>query len=168
MRRTERPTGRRPRWAAAAVALIGATLLALPAGALAQCPQTSVADLEDEVMCPVCGTPLALATEAPQAQRERRFILGLVEQCRSKEEIKTALVAEFGESVLALPEGGGFELAAYLVPGLALLLGAGALGVAFVRWRRSGRSRTLRDAAAAPTDPAAEAALEADLKRYDL
>ena len=26
-------------------------------------------------MCPVCGVPLELATEAPQANRERAFIL---------------------------------------------------------------------------------------------
>ena len=38
------------------------------------CPETSLGDLEDEVMCPVCGTSLGLATEAPQAQRERAFI----------------------------------------------------------------------------------------------
>ena len=54
-------------------------------------------------MCPVCGTPLALATEAPQANRERAFIQRQVNACRSKDEIKRTLVAQFGDSVLALP-----------------------------------------------------------------
>ena len=39
-----------------------------------QCPKTTLGDVEDEVMCPVCGTPLGLATEAPQAERERALI----------------------------------------------------------------------------------------------
>ena len=33
--------------------------------------RTTLGDVEDEVMCPVCGTPLALATEAPQAIQQR-------------------------------------------------------------------------------------------------
>ena len=50
--------------------LLAAALIAAPAAA-AQCPQATLGDIEDEVMCPVCGTPLALATEAPQAIQQR-------------------------------------------------------------------------------------------------
>ena len=142
------------------------TLLALPAAALAQCPQTSVADIEDEVMCPVCGTPLALATETPQAQRERRFIFELVEQCQSKEEIKAALVAEFGESVLALPGNDGFDAAAYLVPALAGVAALGAIGFAVTRWRRGPRTPSQPSGGAASNEESAR--LDADLGRYDL
>ena len=78
--------------------------LALPAAALAaDCPKTTLGDVEDEVMCSVCGTPLALAEEAPQAQRERAYIQRLIAECSSKDEIKRALVAQFGDRVLALP-----------------------------------------------------------------
>ena len=86
-----------------ALGLIG--LLALPPAALAACPQTTLDDLEDEVMCTVCGTPLGLATEAPQAQRERALIERLIARCRSKDEIKGALAAQFGRRVLATPDG---------------------------------------------------------------
>ena len=46
------------------IALLAAlAALALPAAAAAQdCPKTSLGDIEDEVMCPVCGTPLGLAS----------------------------------------------------------------------------------------------------------
>ncbi len=151
--------------------LFAVALLVFPAAAAAQCPQTSVADVEDEVMCPVCGTPLALATEAPQANREREFILGLVEQCKSKDEIKAALVAEFGDRVLALPDDDGFNAAAYLVPALAAVLAALGLAMAIVRWRRArpagaGSHPDLdQPAASGPED---SARLEADLRRYDL
>ena len=146
--------------------LLAATIalfLALAPAALA-CPKTSLGDLEDEVMCPVCGTSLGLATEAPQAQRERAFIQRQIDDCKSKDEIKTALVAEFGDEVLAEPGDDGFEIAAYLIP-LAALLGAGtAIALGVRRWRR-----------ARPADPAEPAPasgetkrLDEDLARYDL
>jgi cytochrome c-type biogenesis protein CcmH len=138
--------------------------LVLPAVAAAQCPKTTLGDIENEVMCPVCGTPLSLATEAPQAQRQRELIQRLIADCRSKEEIKTVLVAEFGDEVLALPDDEGFDLAAYVVPALALLLAGGALGFAAVRWRKGRRDPR----AEAPTSGAAAARLDEDMDRYDL
>jgi cytochrome c-type biogenesis protein CcmH len=135
--------------------------LALPAAAAAQCPKTTLGDIEDEVMCPVCGTPLSLATEAPQAQRQRELIQRLVDDCRSKNEIKSALVAEFGEGVLALPDE-GFDLAAYVVPAIAALIAAGALAFAVLRWR--GRPRAERGPPPAPGG----ARLDEDMDRYDL
>ncbi len=142
-----------------------ATLLvwAVCAPAAVACPETSLGDLEDEVMCPVCGTSLGLATEAPQAQRERAFIQRLIDQCKTKDEVKAALVDEFGDEVLASPDDDGFEIAAYLIPA-AILLGAGAaIAVGVRRWRRR---------PAAPAGTAASATeskrLDDDLERYDL
>ena len=91
-------------------------------------------------MCPVCGTPLELASEAPQAERERALITRLVDGCQTKEQVKARLVAEFGDEVLALPDDEGFDLAAYLVPGLGLLIGGGAVAAAALGWRRSRRA----------------------------
>src|SRR3990170_4027616 len=100
-----------------ALALLAALALA-PAGALAQAPepQTSLTDIEDEVMCPICGVPLEHAIDAPQAQQERQYIRELIAQGLTKDEIKDRLVAEFGEEVLATPSGEGFDLAAWLRP----------------------------------------------------
>ena len=141
-----------------------ALCLALAAPAAAACPQTSLGDLEDEVMCPVCGTSLGLAPAAPQAQRERASIQGMIDDCKSKDEIKDALVAEFGDGVLALPDDDGFDLAAYLVP-LAILLGAGvAITVGVRRWRARPAA-----AEAGPTASTRESKrLDEDLARYDL
>jgi cytochrome c-type biogenesis protein CcmH len=144
------------------LALAAALLLAAAPAAAAQCPQTTLGDVEDEVMCPVCGTPLGLATEAPQAQRERELIERLIADCQSKEEIKARLVAEFGDDVLAEPDDEGFDLAAWVIPGLAVLLGLLAVGAAALRWRRSGDG-------AAPAGPAPDSKrLDKDLERYDL
>src|SRR4051794_39905302 len=149
-----------------ALAMILALLLVAPAASLAACPKTSLADVEDEVMCPVCGVPLGLATEAPQANRERAFIQREAERCKSKQQIKNELVAQFGDRVLALPPEKGFNLAAYIVPALIVVAGGAAIATLAVRRRRSG------DAAAASATPALAGddaeRLEADLERYDL
>src|SRR3712207_7663787 len=49
------------------------------------------ADLEDEVMCSVCGTTIGLAREAPQAKRERAFIERMLASCRTKDRKSTRL-----------------------------------------------------------------------------
>jgi cytochrome c-type biogenesis protein CcmH len=145
-------------------ALAALALAAAPVPAAEQ--RTSLADIEDEVMCPVCGTPLALAEDAPQAQRQRAFIQRLVERGHTKEQVKDALVAEYGPEVLATPDDEGFDLAAWLVPGLIILAAAAAIGTAVLRWRRArGRAEA---AAAAPPAGTDAARLEADLRRYDL
>ena len=141
-------------------------LLTPASAAFAQdCPQTTLADIEDEVMCPVCGTPLALATEAPQAQREREYIERLIDDCRSKDEIKQALVAQFGEQVLALPGDEGDDdlgdVLVYVIPALGILLAAGGIAVGASRWRRR-----RKPAAAGP--PVTSKRLDADMDRYDL
>jgi cytochrome c-type biogenesis protein CcmH len=152
--------------AAVLVALISLALVAGPAQA-AGAPQASQTEIEGEVMCPVCGTLLELA-ESPQALREKAFVKRLVAEGRSKEQIKQALVAEYGDAVLALPQGSGFSLSAYLVPIIAFLLAAIALAFGVVRWRRAGDPPGPRGPG--PEGPSAEDSdrLDADLARYDL
>jgi cytochrome c-type biogenesis protein CcmH/NrfF len=129
-------------------------------------PQTDLADIEDEVMCPICGTALGLS-ESPQADREREFIRSLIAEGRTKDEIKDALVAEYGEEVLAVPESEGFDLAAWLVPGIAILIAAVAIAVGLRRWRRTGRGGG-GPAAGGPATASETERLDADLARYDL
>jgi cytochrome c-type biogenesis protein CcmH/NrfF len=129
--------------------------------------RASLPEIEKQVMCPVCGTLLQLA-ESPQAQREKAFISRLIEQGRTETQIKDALVAEYGNEVLALPPHSGFSLSAYLVPILALLIAAAALAAGVWRWRRAGRGP--KDGTPGAAGPSGEDAdrLDADLARYDL
>lgn len=159
----------KPRLVLAAAWAVAFALLAPGAlGAQAPAPQTTLAEVSSEVMCPVCGTLLELA-ESPQALREKAFISRLIEEGRSKEEIKDALVAEYGTEVLALPQDSGFDLSAYVVPIVAFALAALALAFGVLRWRRAGE-RSGPEPQARPEGPSDEDAerLEADLSRYDL
>ncbi len=110
-------------------------LAAAPAAATAAQPRVSFNDLEDEVMCDVCGVPLNIA-ESPRAEQQRQEIKGMIARGLTKKQIKSELVARYGPSILATPEDHGFELAAYLVPIAAVLAALTALAIALPRWRR--------------------------------
>ncbi len=145
------------------LAALLALLLLVPAAGAAT-PRTTLNDVEDEVMCPTCGTPLNLATDAPLANDERALIRRLIARGDTKDQIKHRLVQEFGPNVLALPKARGFDLFAYLVP--IVLAAAGLLAIAFLalRWRR----RRPADAVAVPDlDPADARRLDSDLARFD-
>jgi cytochrome c-type biogenesis protein CcmH len=149
------------------VALLALTALASAPFAVAATPKTTLTEIESEVMCPVCGTLLELA-ESPQAQREKVFVARLIASGKSKQEVKNALVVQYGSAVLALPRGSGFDLSAYLVPIIAFVVAVVALGFGVLRWRRAG-NRPDRDREP-PEGPSSEdeERLDADLARYDL
>jgi cytochrome c-type biogenesis protein CcmH len=143
-------------------------LLALTAGpGLAATPKTTVNDVEDEVMCPICGTLLELA-ESPQAKREKVYVAKLVAAGKSKAEVKDALVAQYGPDVLATPEASGFDLSAYLVPILALLVAVIVLAFSVSRWHRDGTGSPPGGGTKSPPRGADAERLDADLSRYDL
>jgi cytochrome c-type biogenesis protein CcmH len=138
------------------------------ATASAQSSDATLPDLEDEVMCVVCGTTLGLS-ESPAADRQRVLIREGIARGLDKEEIKQELVAEYGPAVLATPGTSGFDLAAWLVPGLALLFAGVALAIGVRRWRAGGRAgQTAAPAPASGGDPDGEERLAADLRRYEL
>jgi cytochrome c-type biogenesis protein CcmH len=149
-----------------AATIAAAALLALPAAAsAASCPRTTLGAVESDVMCLQCGTPLSVAEDAPAAQRERAFIVQLIGECRTKSQVENALVAQYGDRVLALPRAHGFGLSAYLVPLAALLAGLVLVGSLALRWRRT---RPAARAAEPPAASAESARLAADLERYKL
>jgi cytochrome c-type biogenesis protein CcmH len=153
----------RPPFVRVILAVFAAALLIAGPGLAETPPRTSLPDVEDEVMCPICGTLLE-HSQAPQADRERVLIRRLIDQGRTKEEIKDALVAEYGDQVLAVPKTTGFDLTAWLIPVLAL--SAAALGIA-LGVRRAIRSRRERDDKPPQLDPEDSKRLDADLARHD-
>jgi cytochrome c-type biogenesis protein CcmH len=137
--------------------LAALTLLALavPAAAVAKPP--TLADLEDEVMCVECGTPLVVS-QSPVANQERAFIEQQIAAGKSKAQIKAALVEEYGDQVLAEPGGDGFDATLWIVPVVLVLLGAAGIFVAVRRWRRNGPE---------PEAPLAPALSAEDTRRLD-
>ena len=122
----------------------------------------TLADLEGEVMCPVCNTTLDQSS-SPEARRIEALISARIAAGDSKSEIKDVLVAEYGPSILAAPPKKGFNLLAWLLPFVALFGGALVLG--FLAWRWSHTREP--GPPAAQLSPALERRVDEELARYD-
>jgi cytochrome c-type biogenesis protein CcmH len=129
-------------------------------------PRTSLPAIERQVMCVTCKIPLNVA-ESPQADRERAYIQGLIDQGQSESQIKRELVGQYGPAVLGLPSAQGFDLTAYLVPLAVVLALLAALAVLLPRWRRQARGQDAGGPPQPPLDAAETARLDADLARFD-
>jgi cytochrome c-type biogenesis protein CcmH len=143
--------------------------LALAGAAAASEAHPTLPELERELICPTCHEPLA-ASSSPIADRMRAFIRARIAAGDTKSEIKAKLVDQFGESVLAAPPKHGFNLLAWLLPLVGLVLGAVVLAVLARRWSRSraapvpvGPSGNGR----AALDPELERRVDEELARFD-
>jgi len=139
---------------ALAAALVSAPAVAAP----------SPADLEAELVCPVCGTTLD-QSDAPVAQRMKQIIRQRLAAGATEAQIKAELVDQFGPGVLAEPPKSGFDLLAWLVP-LAILV-VGAVGVGLAAWGWSRRRGDGEPRPRAELDPELERRVDAELRRFD-
>ncbi len=122
----------------------------------------TLADLEGEVMCPVCNTTLDQSS-SPAARQIEAFISARIAAGDSKNQIKDRLVAEYGPQILAAPPKKGFNLLAWLLPFVALFGGGLVLGLLAWRWshpREPGPP-------AAQLSPALERRVDEELARFD-
>ena len=122
----------------------------------------TLADLEGEVMCPVCNTTLDQSS-SPEARRIEALISARIAAGDSKSEIKDVLVAEYGPSILAAPPKKGFNLLAWLLPFVALFGGGLVLGLLAWRWSHTREPGP----PAAQLSPALERRVDEELARYD-
>ena len=143
------------------VALVGLAL-ALAAPAVASEERPTPAELESELVCPVCESTLD-TSNAPVAIRMKEIIRERIAQGRTKSEIKAELVAQFGTGVLATPPKEGLDLLAWVLPLVGLAVGAAAVGV--LAWRWSRRKDDDGDGGAQPAEPELDAELERRVDR---
>ncbi|HUB35426.1 MAG TPA: cytochrome c-type biogenesis protein CcmH [Solirubrobacteraceae bacterium] len=149
-----------------------AAAMSAPAAAQAPSPSAELPVIERRVMCVTCKIPLDVA-QSLQANRERAYIRGLLAEGKDPAQVERALVGQYGPTVLALPADSGFDLTAYLVPVVAVLILLILLAALLPRWRRRARARAVAIAGAgapgsspSPT-PAQNARLDADLARFE-
>lgn len=143
--------------------LAAVVALAVVPAALASEARPTLADLEDEIMCPVCPGETLEQSSSPAAQQVERLIAVRIQAGDSKQEIKDRLVVQYGPKILAAPPKEGFDLLAWVLP-LAGAAGA-ALVLAFAAWRWSRGRDTLPPEA--PLDPELERRVDRELARLD-
>jgi cytochrome c-type biogenesis protein CcmH len=146
-----------------------ATLLALalvPVASAAAADRPSLAKLEGEVMCPVCGTTLD-QSDSPAALQIERFIKRRIAAGDTEAEIKDALVANYGDAILASPPKHGFGLLAWWVPLGGIIAAAALLGWGVWRWSHGREPDPVAATTGARLDPALDRRLDDELKRFD-
>lgn len=138
-----------------------AALLAAPVARASEQHPTQ-AELEGEVMCPVCGTTLD-QSESPAAQQIKRVIARRIAAGDTKSQIEALLVANYGEDILAAPPHHGFGLLAWWLPIVGITAGAALVGFGVWRWSHAREPAP----ATAPLDPALERRVDEELRRYE-
>ena len=125
-----------------ALALTLALLLAPAAGvALAQSgyDEADAQAIDRMLMCPVCPAQTIDQTEVPLAQQMRAQVRELLASGATRREALDWFQERYGPGVLAEPPRSGYNLIAWIVPGVAVLaaLAGGALALRAMR-RRAG------------------------------
>jgi len=150
--------------------LVALAALALAAPALGSEQHPTLAELEGQLMCPICEGETLAQSDSPAAQRIKVEIQRRIAAGDTRGEIKDRLVAEWGTRILAAPPRHGFDLLAWLLPIVGVLGGAAVLGLLAFRWTRE------RDPEPAPQrwslnghplEPEEERRLDEELARFD-
>src|SRR5712692_5176413 len=112
----------RTRPAAVAVVIAAVALIsAAPAAASERHP--TLPELEGQVICPTCHESLDQST-GHLADRERALIRHWIAAGQTASQIKQKLVDQFGPQILAAPPRHGFNLLAWWLPIVGVLVGA--------------------------------------------
>jgi cytochrome c-type biogenesis protein CcmH len=142
--------------------VVAVALLIVPAARASE-QHPTLAELEGEVMCPVCGTTLD-QSNSPAAEQIKRLIRQRIAAGDTRSRIKSRLVAEYGQAILAAPERKGFGLLAWWLPIVGILAAALLVGAGAWRWSHA------RDGDVPPgsrLDPALERRLDDELRRFE-
>ena len=142
--------------------VVAAAALLLGPAARASERHPTQAELEGEVMCPVCGTTLD-QSDSPAAQQIKRVIARGIAAGEKKSQIEDRLVAEYGQAILAAPPHHGFGLLAWWLPIVGIVLAGALVGLGAWRWSRA-REPAPRQL---PLDPALERRLDDELRRFE-
>ena len=135
---------------------------AVPASASEQRP--TAAELESELVCPVCDSTLD-TSNAEIARRMKAFIRVRIAAGDTKSEIKAKLVDQFGPRVLAVPPRKGFDWLAWLLPLAGIGVAAAVVGA--IAWSWSRANFPARTPADPPLDPEQERRLDEELDRFE-
>ena len=151
-------------------ALLLAALLAAPA-ARAEEPRPTVESVSERVMC-LCGC-VATLNHCPHPESEcsgRSEMTSLIKkqiaEGKTEEAILQDFVERYGVKVLAAPPGKGFNLAAYVLTGLGVVVGLACVVLIVRRWRQPSAAPV--SATPAPVDQKALAAVEEEMRKSGL
>jgi cytochrome c-type biogenesis protein CcmH len=143
------------------VAVLSALVLAAPAAACTK--HASQGSLETQLVCPSCHTTLD-ESDSEVAREMKAEIARRIADCQSAKQIRDAMVAEFGPTILSTPQTHGFDLLAWVLPLGGALAGAIALALAARAWTQARAPANVAQGRLTPED---EQRVDEALEQFD-
>jgi cytochrome c-type biogenesis protein CcmH len=125
-----------------------AVVLVVAPIATAAGPQDIANSISEHVMSPFCPGVTLHDCPSDNAIQLRSQIAAWAARGWSVQRIMAKLVAEYGPDIRAVPSDRGASRLVWLLPSIALVLGAGTAGVLAWRWSRTSTDPTPRPALA--------------------
>ena len=126
---------RRLTWLVVLAVVVGSLVAAEQVGRPPLTNADRVHALAGDFACPVCRGQSLGESDVPIARTIRSSIRTMVDDGRTDDEIRSVLVARFGEDIDYTPGGEGLTGLVWILPVLAGGAAAVGLGSALVRWR---------------------------------
>jgi cytochrome c-type biogenesis protein CcmH len=126
--------------------------------------------IDDQLIAPCCFSQTIANHNSPIAERMKAEVRQMLAAGSTEREIMDFYVAKYGERILATPRARGFNLLAYVMPAVALVVGLGGVVLVLRRWRRPRSSQPAGAAHGALSNDEArryQARLEEELARFE-
>ena len=92
----------------------------------------------EQLKCPVCQNESVADSSASIAEQMRLVIRQQLQEGQSEQQVLRYFAAHYGNQILLTPPPQGFNLLAWLMPVVMLLIGLGLLTFVIRDWRRQG------------------------------
>lgn len=132
------------------------------------------AEIQNELAC-YCGCGMTIqgclgGMTCSESRAVSKEVASMLETGKNKPEVLQAMVVKYGERILAAPTKEGFNLTAWILPFVALVVGGFIVAKVIAGWKQQAQ-RTVSTPAAkaeehASADPYQER-LERELREYD-
>jgi cytochrome c-type biogenesis protein CcmH len=149
----------------ALVALVGAAWLSMLIVAPSQPTlDQRVYEVGSQLKCPVCQNESVADSSAAIAEQMRLVIRQQLQEGKSEQEVLQYFAAHYGNQILLTPPQQGFNLLAWLMPVVMLLIGFGLLAFVLHDWRAQGRLQLVTD----EEQEGSELQIQPELEQYRL
>jgi cytochrome c-type biogenesis protein CcmH len=100
--------------------------------------------LASELRCPVCQGNSIQDSPSELAQQMRSVVRDQLRSGKTPDEVRAYFVDKYGEWILLAPKAEGFNLVVYLIPFVAIIIGALIVWRTVKRWTASQPDATTR------------------------
>lgn len=122
-------------WAAMAVVAVTVLVLGTRSDGAPRTNADRIIAIEKTVRCPECRSQSVFESDAPVSKSLREFVATEVAAGRTDDEIRAEIESKFPGTSL-LPPASGLGALVWIVPVVATIVAAGALGLALLKWSR--------------------------------